>query len=214
MNQNLPNEIKAAASGISGDSTGKYLTFMLGEENYGVEILKVREIIGLTKIIAVPHTPTYVQGVINLRGKVIPVIDLRLKFDLPSIEETEETCIIVTQISDTEIGVIVDKVSEVQNIANDQIQEPPTSAMQIKTNFLLGMAKVEERVIILLRIDEILTSDDIEFAQDQLSKSDQVEETAQAEDAPQNPVAAQAEDAAQVEEVVQAEMIDEIEESA
>ena len=182
MNQNLPNEIKAAASGKSGNTTEKYLTFVLGEENYGVEILRVREIIGLTKIIAVPHTPTYVQGVINLRGKVIPVIDLRLKFNLPSIEETEETCIIVTQISDTEIGVIVDKVSEVQNIIDDQIQEPPTSAMQIKTNFLLGMAKVEERVIILLRIDEILTSDDIEFAQSQLGKSDGAEEIDEVEE--------------------------------
>ena len=136
---------------------GKYLTFSLGGEEYGLEILKVREIIGMMGITSVPRTPGFVKGVINLRGKVIPVIDLRLKFGMPAAEQTEETCIIVVDVGKVEMGIIVDKVSEVLNIASDEIEDPPSFGVDVDTDFILGMGKAEEKVTILLNISRVLT---------------------------------------------------------
>ncbi len=143
---------------IAGD--GKYLTFALGHEEYGLEILKVREIIGYMDITAVPQTPDYVNGVINLRGKVIPVIDLRSKFEMETVEITEETCIIVVEIehkeAEIETGIIVDKVSEVLDINGDNIEQAPQFGSKIDSEFILGMGKVGESVKILLDIDKVL----------------------------------------------------------
>ncbi|MCK5100861.1 MAG: purine-binding chemotaxis protein CheW [Desulfobacteraceae bacterium] len=145
--------------------TGKYLTFSLEDEEYGIGILKVKEIIGMMPITSVPRTPEYVKGVINLRGKVIPVIDLRLKFDLESIEYTERTCIIVVEIdseaSTVLIGIVVDAVSEVINIKEEEIEETPTFGTKLNTDYILGMAKMEGGVKILLNIDKVLSSEEI-----------------------------------------------------
>ena len=139
---------------------GKYLTFALGAEEYGLEILKVREIIGYMEVTAVPRTPAYVKGVINLRGQVIPVVDLRAKFAMPEAEVTEQTCIIVVEITQTgkafNTGIIVDHVSEVLDIATDQIEEPPQLSAGGESSFILGMAKIGEHVKILLDIDKVL----------------------------------------------------------
>ncbi len=145
--------------------TGKYLTFSLEEEEYGIGILKVKEIIGMMPITSVPRTPDFVKGVINLRGKVIPVIDLRSKFTMKSIPYNDRTCIIVVEIDTTDttvlIGIVVDTVSEVLNIKEDDIEETPAFGTQLDTQYILGMAKVEGGVKILLNIDRVLSSDEI-----------------------------------------------------
>jgi len=145
--------------------TGKYLTFSLNEEEYGIGILKVKEIIGMMPITSVPRTPKFVKGVINLRGKVIPVIDLRLKFTMESIPYSDRTCIIVVEIeseSDTVlIGIVVDAVSEVLNIKESDIEETPTFGTSLNTDYILGMAKMEGGVKILLDIDKVLNTEEI-----------------------------------------------------
>ena len=144
---------------------GKYLTFTLAGEEYGIGILKIREIIGMMPITSVPQAPAFVKGVINLRGKVIPVIDLRLRFGMPAMDYTERTCIIVVEIDlqDTalNIGIVVDSVSEVLNIAGSNIENAPMFGTQLNTNYILGMAKIEGGVKILLDIDKVLTANEI-----------------------------------------------------
>jgi len=138
---------------------GKYLTFFLGKEEYGVEILEVREIIGLMEITQVPQVPDYVKGVINLRGKVIPVIDIRLKFSMESIAYTTETCIIVLNVKEILMGIIVDTVSEVLDVSEKDIEPAPSFGSKLQTDFILGMAKVDGKVKILLDIAKVLTED-------------------------------------------------------
>jgi len=135
---------------------GKYLTFVLADESYGLEILKVREIIGMMAITAVPRTPPFVKGVINLRGKVIPVIDLRLKFGISEVAHTEETCVIVVDVGSVEMGIIVDKVSEVLNIAAGEIEDTPSFGVSVDTDFILGLGKANGRVTILLDITRVM----------------------------------------------------------
>lgn len=146
-------------------ATGKYLTFTLDNEEYGIGILKVKEIIGMMPVTQVPRTPDFVKGVINLRGKVIPVVDLRAKFEMDTIPYTERTCIIVVEI-DTDavtvlIGIVVDAVSEVLNIREDEIEPPPTFGTKLNNDFILGMAKMDGGVKILLNIDQVLSSEEI-----------------------------------------------------
>jgi purine-binding chemotaxis protein CheW len=138
---------------------GKYLTFALGKEDYGLEILKVREIIGMMNITAVPQVPGYVKGVINLRGKVIPVIDLRLKFGMKEIDITVETCVIVVNLNDTLIGIIIDKVKEVLDVKQENIEPAPNFGSNVHTDYILGIGKVNESVKILLNIEKVLGED-------------------------------------------------------
>jgi purine-binding chemotaxis protein CheW len=138
---------------------GKYLTFKLAGEEYGLEILKVREIIKIMEITAVPQMPEFVKGVVNLRGKVIPVIDLRLRFGLKEAEYNDETCIIVVNVG-SEMGVVVDTVQEVLDISEQQIEPPPAVGQDVNTEFILGMGKVGDRVKILLDIDRALTREE------------------------------------------------------
>ncbi len=146
---------------------GKYLTFTLGSEVYGLEILKVQEIIGLMSITNVPQTPDYVRGVINLRGKVIPVVELRRKFHLEAVQDTERTCIIVVQVASAGgtviMGILVDEVSEVVDVARDQLEPAPSFGSNISTEFILAMGKIGEHVVILLDIDRVLTEGDFDM---------------------------------------------------
>jgi purine-binding chemotaxis protein CheW len=146
---------------------GKYLTFTLDDEEYGIGILKIKEIIGMMSITPVPQTPEYVKGVINLRGKVIPVVDLRLRFGMDTIDYTERTCIIVVEISGqagtVQIGIVVDSVSEVLNIKADEIEDTPTFGTKLNTDYILGMAKMDGSVKILLDIDKVLGRDELEL---------------------------------------------------
>ncbi|HLP78399.1 MAG TPA: chemotaxis protein CheW [Candidatus Paceibacterota bacterium] len=144
---------------------GKYLTFRLGNESYGFDVLKIREIIRMTEITAVPQMPAYVKGVINLRGKIIPVMDLRLRFGLAD-EKSEHTCIVVVQVKlpegrTTQMGLVVDSVEEVVNIAAGDIEETPDFGTAITADYLLGMAKIKGVVKALLNIDRIVGSESI-----------------------------------------------------
>jgi len=143
----------------SQDVGGMYLTFHLDGEEYGVEILKIREIIGIMDITQVPQTPDFVQGVINLRGKVIPVVDLRSKFGLQRAEYDEATCIIVVDVG-MMMGIIVDTVQEVHDIPSTEIEPPPKLGGAVDTSFILGMGKVKDDVKILLDIDKVLTTEE------------------------------------------------------
>jgi len=150
----------------AADLAGKYLTFKLVDEEYGLEILKVREIIGMMTITSLPRTPSFVRGVINLRGKVIPVIDLRTKFGLNTTADTAETCIIVVDVTSSsgviQIGILVDTVSEVLDIHGADIEEPPKFGTSVDTAFILGMAKSKGAVKILLNIERVLSSEEID----------------------------------------------------
>jgi purine-binding chemotaxis protein CheW len=146
---------------------GKYLTFHLGAETYGISVLKVREIIRHTFTTVVPQMPAYVKGVINLRGKIIPVIDLRLKFGMPGSDATEHSCIVVVQVTRTDntkltMGIVVDGVKEVTNIAAGDIEETPDFGVQMDTAYILGMAKIKGVVKALLDIDRVLTNEGLE----------------------------------------------------
>lgn len=147
--------------------TGKYLTFLLGREEFAIQVLKVREIMGIQDITAVPQTPSYIKGVINLRGKVIPVVDLRLKFCLPEAGYTQRTCIIVVQVQAGGVtlhtGIIVDAVSEVLNLSSGDIEDTPDfgDGGSSAASYLLGMAKVKGKVKILLDIDRVLSAHEV-----------------------------------------------------
>ena len=143
------------------ERAGKYLTFVLDQEEYGIEILKVREIIGLIDVTPVPQVPHYIKGVINLRGKVIPVADLRLKFGMEEKEYTEETCIIVLDVRGKLMGALVDTVSEVLDIGGEEIEPTPDFGTRLDTDYILGMGKIGDKVKILLDIDKVLSEDDL-----------------------------------------------------
>lgn len=138
---------------------GKYLTFILGHEEYGLEILRVREIMGVVPIIALPQVPHFIKGVINLRGTVIPIVDLRLKFSLEEKEYTKETCIIVVNLGGRLTGIVVDAVSEVLDIAEQEIDESPSFGSSVDTDFIIGMGKVKGKVKILLDIAKVLEAE-------------------------------------------------------
>ncbi len=144
------------------DLAGKYLTFQLADEEYGLEILKVREIMGMMDITMVPQTPEYLKGVINLRGKVIPVVDLRLKFGMEEAEYNKETCIIVVSVDNILIGIIVDTVSEVLDIMPGEIEPSPKFSSSIRTDFILGIGKAKGSIKILLDIERVLSPEEME----------------------------------------------------
>lgn len=141
---------------IARGKEGKYLTFVLGNEEYGLDIVKVREIMGMMEITSVPKTPSHIKGVINLRGKVIPITDLRIKFGMPEIEYTRETCVIVVETYGELMGLIVDTVREVLNINLSDIEPAPHFGDKIDTEYILGMAKSGDRAKILLDIERVL----------------------------------------------------------
>lgn len=147
--------------------SGKFLTFKLGDETYAVEVLKIKEIIRMQRVTPVPHLPHYMQGIINLRGKVIPVIDLRIKFGLASAEATERTCVVVVQIKLSEdnrlapVGMVVDAVEEVMNITDEQVEDNPDLGSTLENRFIDGLAKFEDVIVTLLNIDRLIREDDV-----------------------------------------------------
>lgn len=151
---------------------GKYLTFLLDREEYGIHILKVKEIISLMEITGIPKTPRFIKGVINLRGKIIPVMDLRVRFGLEEKEYTHRTCIVVVEINLREIkrqiGLIVDTVSEVVTIQGNDIEMPQECKEFTDTGFLTGIGKVKGKVILLLDIDRILDINELMTLKDSI----------------------------------------------
>ena len=164
MKASLGNVLEDTSKAEPEVRAGKYLTFLLAREEYAIQVLKVREIMGIQHITTVPQTPPDVKGVINLRGKVIPVTDLRLKFGLPETDYTQRTCIIVVQLrgeSASQVGIIVDEVCEVLNLIEPDIQDTPDFGRGVSTPYLLGMAKVKGKVKILLDIDHVVSAHEI-----------------------------------------------------
>lgn len=161
--------VKSKSTALAGKTpasarAGKYLSFHLASEEYAIQVMKVREIVKLQHITTVPETPNELKGVINLRGKVIPVVDLRLRFGLPFKEYDQRTCIIVVELgraASGPMGVIVDDVNEVMTLQESDIQDTPDFGSGVETPYLLGMAKVENQVKILLDIDEVLATSDL-----------------------------------------------------
>lgn len=147
----------ASAEGVGG----KFLTFKLDGEEYGLEILAVQEIIGLMAITSVPRTPEFLRGVINLRGRVIPVVDLRVKFGLPAVPPTPKTCIIVVRAHDTETGLIVDAVADVRDLPDESIAPAPRLGAGVRHELILGLGKADDGVKILLDIERALSIDDV-----------------------------------------------------
>ncbi|MEW5706434.1 MAG: chemotaxis protein CheW [Actinomycetota bacterium] len=148
---------------ISKRTGGQYVTFALGDEIYGVEILKVQEIIGCPKFTKIPNVPPFVKGVINLRGQIVPVIDLRLKFNMVEKEHDEFTVILVLEVKGKVIGVLVDTVSDVVNLNEDEIQPTPDFSSGVRLDFISGMGRKNEMLITLLNIDKVLTDGELEM---------------------------------------------------
>ena len=158
------SEIHSGATAAAQTAAGKYLSFRLNQESYGIAVLKIREIIRLQPITAVPQMPSYIKGVLNLRGKIIPVIDLRIKLGFSQINDNEHTCIIVVQVASAakaslQMGLIVDAVEEVLHIASSDIEETPDFGSRQETEFILGMAKIKGSVKTLLDIDRVVGSE-------------------------------------------------------
>jgi purine-binding chemotaxis protein CheW len=154
----LSNKISFAADG------NQFLTFRLGEEEYGVEILKVQEIKGYSAVTPIPNTPSYFKGVMNLRGTIVPVVDLRAKFALNTTEYNQFTVIIVLTVGSKVMGLVVDAVSDVLNIPRTDIQATPDFGAQVDARFISGMAKTGEKLVVLLDIDRVLGGDELELA--------------------------------------------------
>ena len=158
-------EVMDQAVRAIADREGKYLAFTMDKEEYGIGILKIKEIIGMMPITPVPRTPEHVKGVINLRGKVIPVVDLRLRFGMDAIDYTERTCTIVVEIEGSAgtvlMGIVVDSVSEVLNIKGEDIEDTPTFGTMLNTGYFLSMAKMEGDFKILLDINKVLSTDEL-----------------------------------------------------
>jgi purine-binding chemotaxis protein CheW len=154
---NEPNTTRTA-----GPLGGKFLTFFLAGEEYGLEILRVREILGMLPITRVPRTPPAIRGVINLRGKIIPVVDLRTKFGMDAADYSGRTCIIVVHAQGVEFGVVVDRVSEVLDIASGNIEDAPSFGVDVNTEYLLGIAKIGGSVKLLLDIERVLSTQEVQ----------------------------------------------------
>ncbi len=171
----MASEEQAAVGAASETHAGLYLTFTLAEEMYGLQILAVQEIIQLVPITVVPRTPDFVRGVINLRGRVIPVVDLRMKFGMDAAEDTEQSCIIVVEVAANDgsitMGVVVDQVAEVLDVSVEQIEPPPAFGAAVDTAFILGMGKVGDNVIMLLDIRRVLGGEELALV-GQMSKDE------------------------------------------
>ncbi len=150
-------------------STLQYLTFMLGEEMFALDIAKVREVLEFTNVTKVPKTPEFMRGVINLRGAVVPVVDMRLKFGMPKSEATINTCVVIVETEldgeVTALGALVDSVQEVFELEPENIEPPPKIGTRLKTEFIKGMGKKDDEFIIILDIDKVFSSDELTVVQ-------------------------------------------------
>jgi purine-binding chemotaxis protein CheW len=151
---NTPNAaIKSAA--------GEYLTFVLGEEEYGIEILKVQEIRGYDAVTPIANTPNFIKGVVNLRGKIVPIVDLRIKFNLGKVVYDEFTVVIILNLSGRVVGIVVDGVSDVMALKDDQLREVPSLVTSIDTKYIVGLATVEQQMLILVDIEQLMSSQEM-----------------------------------------------------
>ena len=153
----------ATETNTSGTASGEFLTFTLGAEEYGMDILKVQEIRGYDAVTAIANTPPFIKGVINLRGIIVPIIDLRIKFNLGKVDYNELTVVIILNLSNRVVGVVVDSVSDVLTLMPDQIKAAPTLSTSLDTRYIVGMGTVEQRMLILVDIEKLMSSKDMEL---------------------------------------------------
>lgn len=148
---------------LAAKAAGEYLTFILGSEEYGLEILKVQEIRGYDAVTQIANTPSFIKGVVNLRGKIVPIVDLRIKFNLGKVEYNEFTVVIILNLSGRVIGIVVDGVSDVTALKEEQIREVPNLVSSIDTKYIIGLATVEEQMLILVDIERLMSSQEMEL---------------------------------------------------
>lgn len=155
--------VNASSAATINGAEGEYLTFVLGEEEYGLEILKVQEIRGYDTVTQIANTPDFIKGVINLRGKIVPIVDLRIKFNLGKVEYDEFTVVIILNLGGRVVGIVVDGVSDVMALQEEQIREVPSLVTSIDTKYIMGLATVEEQMLILVDIERLMTSQEMEL---------------------------------------------------
>lgn len=148
---------------IAKSAAGEYLTFVLGNEEYGLEILKVQEIRGYDTVTQIANTPDFIKGVVNLRGKIVPIVDLRIKFNLGKVEYDEFTVVIILNLGGRVVGIVVDGVSDVMALAEDQIRDVPSLVTSIDTKYIVGLATVEQQMLILVDIEQLMSSPEMEL---------------------------------------------------
>lgn len=151
------------SNGMTKSAAGEYLTFVLGNEEYGLEILKVQEIRGYDTVTQIANTPDFIKGVVNLRGKIVPIVDLRIKFHLGKVEYDEFTVVIILNLSGRVVGIVVDGVSDVMALTEDQIREVPSLVTSIDTKYIVGLATVEQQMLILVDIEQLMSSPEMEL---------------------------------------------------
>lgn len=148
---------------IAKSAAGEYLTFVLGNEEYGLEILKVQEIRGYDTVTQIANTPDFIKGVVNLRGKIVPIVDLRIKFNLGKVEYDEFTVVIILNLGGRVVGIVVDGVSDVMALTEDQIRDVPSLVTSIDTKYIVGLATVEQQMLILVDIEQLMSSPEMEL---------------------------------------------------
>lgn len=161
MSLNVAPKNTSASSRNVKSVAGEYLTFVLGTEAYGLEILKVQEIRGYEAVTQIANTPAFIKGVVNLRGKIVPIVDLRIKFHLGKVEYDEFTVVIILSLKDRVIGIVVDGVSDVMSLQEDQIGDVPSLVTSIDTKYIVGLATVESKMIIIVDIEQLMSSQDM-----------------------------------------------------
>jgi len=161
---NTNTESNVSSNTMSANSfAGEYLTFVLGSEEYGLEILKVQEIRGFDAVTQIANTPSFIKGVVNLRGKIVPIVDLRIKFNLGKVEYNEFTVVIILNLRGRVVGIVVDGVSDVMDLNESHIREVPDLVSNIDTQYILGLASIDERMLILVDIERLMNSQEMEL---------------------------------------------------
>jgi purine-binding chemotaxis protein CheW len=154
---------EASAVNTSGSAGGEYLTFTLGKEEYGMDILKVQEIRGYDAVTAIANTPPFIKGVINLRGIIVPIVDMRIKFNLGNVDYNELTVVIILSLSHRVVGVVVDSVSDVLTLTHEQIKAAPPLSASLDTQYITGLGTIDQRMLILVDIEKLMSSRDMEL---------------------------------------------------
>lgn len=165
MNTSAETAVNATENRASnaGSTAGEYLTFVLGTEEYGLDILKVQEIRGYDAVTQIANTPDFIKGVVNLRGKIVPIVDLRIKFNLGKVEYDEFTVVIILNLGGRVVGIVVDGVSDVMALKEEQMRDVPSLVTNIDTKYIVGLATVEEQMLILVDIEKLMSSEEMEL---------------------------------------------------
>jgi purine-binding chemotaxis protein CheW len=161
MTQAATGEVQAGGMVLAGQGGNEFLTFTLGSEEYGIDILKVQEIRGYEAVTKIANTPDFIKGVVNLRGTIVPIVDLRIKFNLGSVEYNQFTVVIILNVKGRVVGIVVDSVSDVIALTADQIRQPPEFAGELDSDYITGLGTLAERMLILVDIEKLMTSRDM-----------------------------------------------------